>query len=210
MTTASTTSGQVRGIEHGPGLRFAGIPFAVPPVGEGRWRSPQPVEAWDGVRDAVDFGSTSAQNPDMLTAFLGMDPEPMSEDCLYLNVYTPALDDGQRPVLVWIHGGAFIIGSGSTPLYDGAAMLERGDVVLVTLNYRLGAFGFMELGWFDESLAGSGNLGLEDQVAALEWVRDNIAGFGGDPGNVTIFGESAGGMSVTSLLAAPSASGLFH
>jgi para-nitrobenzyl esterase len=111
---------------------------------------------------------------------------------------------------VWIHGGAFIIGSGSTPLYDGAALVERGDVVLVTVNYRLGAFGFMELGWLDPSLAGTGNLGLRDQVAALEWVRDNIATFGGDPGNVTIFGESAGGMSVTGLLAAPSAKGLFH
>jgi para-nitrobenzyl esterase len=146
----------------------------------------------------------------MLTAFLGMEQEPMSEDCLYLNVYTPALDGARRPVLVWIHGGAFIIGSGSTPLYDGAAMVERGDVVLVTINYRLGAFGFMELGWLDPSLTGSGNLGLQDQVAALEWVRDNIAGFGGDPGNVTIFGESAGGMSVTALLAASSATGLFH
>jgi para-nitrobenzyl esterase len=210
MTIASTTAGQVRGTEHGGGLRFAGIPFAAAPVGERRWSPPQPVEAWDDVRDAGEFGMTSVQNPDMLTAFLGMEQEPMSEDCLYLNVYTPAVDDTRRPVLVWIHGGAFIIGSGSTPLYDGAAMVERGDVVLVTINYRLGAFGFMELGWLDESLLGSGNLGLQDQVAALEWVRDNIAGFGGDPGNVTIFGESAGGMSVTSLLAAPSAKGLFH
>ena len=209
-TTASTTGGLVRGTEHGAGLRFAGIPFAAPPVGELRWRAPQPVEPWAGERDGGAFGFTAAQNPDMLTAFLGMEPEPQDEDCLYLNVYTPALDDAARPVMVWIHGGAFIIGSGSTPLYDGAALVHRGDVVLVTINYRLGAFGFLELGWLDPELAGSGNLGLRDQVAALQWVRDNIAGFGGDPGNVTIFGESAGGMSVTSLLAAPSASGLFH
>jgi para-nitrobenzyl esterase len=210
MTIAQTTAGEVRGTEHGVGLRFAGIPFAAAPVGERRWLPPQAVEGWDGVRDAGAFGPVAAQNPDMLTAFLGMDPEPMAEDCLYLNVYTPALDDARRPVMVWIHGGAFIIGSGSTPLYDGATLVERGDVVLVTINYRLGSFGFMELGWLDESVAGSANLGLQDQVAALEWVRDNIAGFGGDPGNVTIFGESAGGMSVTGLLAAPSAKGLFH
>ncbi len=187
------------------GVRFAGIPFAGAPVGERRWLPPGPVEPWEGERDAGAYGFIAAQNPDMLTAFLGMEPEPMDEDCLYLNVYTPALDDVRRPVMVWIHGGAFILGSGSTPLYDGAALVERGDVVLVTINYRLGVFGFMDLSWMDPELAGSGNLGLQDQVAALEWVRDNIAGFGGDPGNVTIFGESAGGMSVTALLAAESA-----
>jgi para-nitrobenzyl esterase len=112
--------------------------------------------------------------------------------------------------MVWIHGGAFIIGSGSNPLYSSGALAERGEVVLVTVNYRLGALGFLELGWIDDDLAGSGNLGLLDQVAALEWVRDNIAAFGGDPDNVTIFGESAGGMSVASLLAAEAAAGLFH
>lgn len=210
MTTASTTAGQIRGIEHGAGLRFAGIPFAAPPVGDLRWRPPASVEAWDGVRDATTFGATALQNPDMLTAFLGMIPEPQDEDCLFLNVRTPALDDARRPVMVWIHGGAFIFGSASSPLYDGTPLVDGGDVVLVTVNYRLGALGFLELGWLDDEVAGSGNLGLMDQVAALEWVRDNIAAFGGDPGNVTIFGESAGGMSVTSLLAAESAKGLFH
>ena len=210
MTIASTTAGQVRGTEHGAGLRFAGIPYAAPPVGDLRWRPPAPVEAWDGVRDATSFGAVSIQNPDLLTAFLGMTPEPMDEDCLFLNVRTPALDDARRPVMVWIHGGAFIFGSGSSPLYDGAPFVDGGDVVLVTINYRLGALGFLELGWLDDDLAGSGNLGIMDQVAALEWVRDNIAGFGGDPDNVTIFGESAGAMSVTCLLAAESATGLFH
>ena len=210
MTIASTTAGQVRGTEHGAGLRFAGIPFAAPPVGARRWQPPAPVAAWDGVRDATTFGATAMQSPDMLTAFLGMAPEPVDEDCLFLNVRTPALDDARRPVMVWIHGGAFIFGSGSSPLYDGAPFVDGGDVVLVTINYRLGAFGFLDLGWLDDDFAGSGNLGLMDQVAALEWVRANIAGFGGDPDNVTIFGESAGGMSVTSLLAAESAKGRFH
>jgi para-nitrobenzyl esterase len=210
MTTASTIHGRVRGVEHGVGLRFAGVPFAAPPVGDLRWRPPAPVERWDGVRDATAFGPTAIQNPDMLTAFFGMEPEPQDEDCLFLNVYTPALDDARRPVMVWIHGGAFIIGSGSSPIYDGATLIERGDVVLVSVNYRLGVFGFLDLGWLDPDLTGSGNLGLMDQVAALEWVRDNIAAFGGDPDNVTIFGESAGGMSVTGLLAAESARGLFH
>jgi para-nitrobenzyl esterase len=210
MTTVTTTAGQVRGIEHGDGLRFAGIPFAAPPVGDLRWAPPAPVEPWDGVRDAKAFGATALQNPDMLTAFLGMVPEPQDEDCLFLNVRTPASDDARRPVMVWIHGGAFIFGSGSSPLYDGTPIVDGGDVVLVTVNYRLGAFGFLELGWVDDEVAGSGNVGLMDQVAALEWVRDNIAAFGGDPGNVTIFGESAGAMSVTSLLAAESAKGLFH
>ncbi len=210
MTTAPTTSGEVRGTQEGDLVRFAGIPFAAPPVGDLRWRPPAPVEPWVGVRDVTDFGPIAPQNPDMLTAFLGLEAEETDEDCLYLNVWTPGLDDARRPVMVWIHGGAFIIGSGSNPLYSSGSFAERGDVVLVTVNYRLGAFGFLELGWLDEDLAGSGNLGLLDQIAALEWVRDNIAAFGGDPDNVTIFGESAGGMSVTALLAADGAAGLFH
>jgi para-nitrobenzyl esterase len=210
MTTAPTTTGEVRGTQEGALLRFAGIPFAAPPVGDLRWRPPQPAEPWEGVRDASAFGPIAPQSADMLTAFIGMEQEPTDEDCLFLNVWTPALDDARRPVMVWIHGGAFIIGSGSNPLYSSGALAERGEVVLVTVNYRLGALGFLELGWIDDDLAGSGNLGLLDQVAALEWVRDNIAAFGGDPDNVTIFGESAGGMSVASLLAAEAAAGLFH
>lgn len=209
MTTVSTTHGPVRGVAEGDLLRFAGIPYAAPPVGERRWKAPAPAEPWTEVRDGGQYGNTAPQNPDMLLAFLGLEPEVIDEDCLYLNVWTPAADDARRPVMVWIHGGAFIMGSGSSPMYHGGALVERGDIVLVTLNYRLGAFGFLELGWLDPDLAGSGNCGLLDQIAALEWVRDNVAAFGGDPDNVTVFGESAGGMSVASLLAAPAAQGLF-
>ncbi len=210
MTTVTTTYGQVRGAPHGNGHRFAGIPFAATTAGDGRWRPPVAAAPWDGVRDATTFGAIAPQNPDMMLAFLGLEPEPMDEECLHLNVFTPAADDAARPVMVWIHGGAFFMGSGSSPMYDGVSLVERGDIVLVTINYRLGAFGFLELGWLDEDLAGSANCGLLDQVAALEWVRENIAAFGGDPGNVTIFGESAGSMSVTGLLAMDTAKGLFH
>jgi para-nitrobenzyl esterase len=210
VTIATTTAGFVRGTERDGVQRFAGIPYAAPPVGDRRWRPPAPVEPWAGERDATAFGATAHQNADMLSMLLGLDPEPRAEDCLFLNVWTPGTDDGQRPVMVWIHGGAFMIGSGSMPLYDGTTFVERGDVVVVSLNYRLGELGFLELGSIDPDYEGSGNVGLLDQVAALEWVRDNIAAFGGDPDCVTIFGESAGGMSVSSLLAMPAARGLFH
>jgi para-nitrobenzyl esterase len=137
--------------------------------------------------------------------------ESHSEDCLYLNVWTPAADGRRRPVMVWIHGGAFVMGSGSTPLYRGARLAERGDLVVVTINYRMGALGFLNHPGLASAEKGViPNLGMRDQVLALEWVRDNIEGFGGDPENVTIFGESAGGMSVGTLLGAPAARGLFH
>lgn len=145
-----------------------------------------------------------------MTAMLGLEPQPQDEDCLFLNVFTPGVDDGQRPVMVWIHGGAFVMGSGSELVYDGTALASRGDVVVVTINYRLGALGYLHLVDLDDTYDRSGTLGLADQIAALEWVRDNIAAFGGDPGNVTIFGESAGGMSVGTLLGTPAARGLFH
>ncbi|MDQ2677645.1 MAG: carboxylesterase/lipase family protein [Actinomycetota bacterium] len=208
LVDASTTHGALRGAWHGEIARFAGIPFAAPPVGPLRFRPPQPVEPWDDVRAADTFGPIAPQNPSIMDALFGGDSEQWDEDCLYLNVWTPSLE-GSLPVMVWIHGGGFEMGSGSSPLYDGTSFARDG-VVLVTLNYRLGAFGFLELGDLDPELAGSGNCGLLDQVAALEWVRDNIASFGGDPDQVTIFGESAGAMSVSSLLAMPSASGLFH
>jgi para-nitrobenzyl esterase len=209
MTTLDTTSGPVRGAEDGPVLRFAGIPYAAPPVGELRFRPPQPPPPWEEVRDATEFGPIAPQNPDMMNMFLGVEREPIDEDCLYLNVWTPSVE-GKRPVMVWIHGGAFILGSGSNFMYPGRTFAERGDVVMVTINYRLGELGFLELGWLDPGYAGSGNNGILDQIAALRWVRDNIAAFGGDPDDVTIFGESAGGMSVATLLAAPDAEGLFH
>ena len=208
LVDASTTHGALQGAWHAGIARFAGIPFAAPPVGPLRFRPPQPAEPWDGVRAADAFGPIAPQNPSIMDALFGGDSEAWDEDCLYLNVWTPALD-GSLPVMVWIHGGGFEMGSGSSPLYDGTSFARDG-VVLVTLNYRLGAFGFLELGGLDPDLAGSGNVGLLDQVAALEWVRDNIASFGGDPDQVTIFGESAGAMSVASLMSMPAASGLFH
>ena len=208
----TTTHGKVQGIEKLGCLQFRGIPFAAPPVGELRWKAPQPAHAWDGVRDATEFGPMCPQVAGTMEALAGgahPQPDPMSEDCLTLNVWTPAIDDAKRPVMVWIHGGAFATGSGRIPWYSGHNFARDG-VVLVTINYRLNAFGFLELGeLFGDELRGSGSVGIADQVAALRWVRDNIASFGGDPSNVTIFGESAGGMSVGTLLATPSAKGLF-
>ncbi len=209
MAIAATTSGKVEGDEHGGTLVFRAIPYAAPPVGDRRFRPPAPVDAWDGVRPAVEFGPMCPQLPSMMDEFFGTKGHPHSEDCLTLNVWTPACDDGARPVLVWIHGGAFTTGTAATPWYSGT-QFALGGAVLVTINYRLGALGFTHLGHLSDAFPGAGNLGLLDQVAALEWVRDNIAGFGGDPSNVTIFGESAGGCAVVALLALPVARGLFH
>ena len=204
---AETSAGKVEGTEEN-GLRvFRGIPYAAPPVGDLRFRPPQPVEAWEGVRAAAKFSPIAPQvsNPVLDDLLPPPDPpQPQSEDCLYLNVWTPGLD-GARPVMVWIHGGAFTIGSGSEAYYDGANLASRGDVVIVTINYRLGAFGFVNLPALGET-----NFGMRDQIAALRWVRENIANFGGDPDNVTIFGESAGGMSVATLMASSEAAGLFQ
>jgi len=194
--------------------RFKGIPFARPPVGELRFRAPEPVESWVGVREAKDFGASAPQVGPvnrLIRSVIGAAGNRQSQDCLYLNVWTPGCDRKRRPVMLWIHGGAFILGSGATRLYDGARLAQRGDVVVVTINYRLGALGF--LNW--KSVCGAGeepqaNLGIRDQVAALEWVRDNIEAFGGDPENVTVFGESAGAMSTATLLGVPAARGLFH
>jgi len=207
-----TTHGRLRGRWHDGVARFAGIPFAAPPVGDLRWRPPAPVTPWEGERAAEHFGPISPQNPSMMDALFGGETERWDEDCLYLNVWTTAperaTEGGGMPVMVWIHGGGFEMGSGSSPLYHGTHFAKHG-VVLVSLNYRLGSLGFLELGDLDPSYAGSGNVGLLDQIAALEWVRDNIAAFGGDPTNVTIFGESAGAMSVSMLMAMPAARGLF-
>jgi para-nitrobenzyl esterase len=206
-----TRRGPVRGVAEGGLAVFRGLPFARPPVGPLRFRPPEPPEPWSGVRDAARFGPSASQNGALVGPLMSLGISRTGEDCLYLNVWTPAADRARRPVLVWIHGGAFVLGSGSQMLYDGATLARRGDVVVVTVNYRLGALGFLRLrDRFGERLPASGNEGLLDQVAALEWVRDEIAAFGGDPGNVTIFGESAGAMSCATLLGMPRARGLFH
>ena len=209
-TIVDTDAGKVVGREKRGVLLFAGLPYAAPPVGERRFRPPQPVEPWEGTREATRFSPWAPQSARGLGAVLAGAPVDWDEDCLYLNVQTPALDDARRPVMVWIHGGAFVSGSGAVPWYDGAKLATRGDVVIVSINYRLGALGWLHLGHLDESYAGSGNNGLLDQIAALQWVQRNIAAFGGNPEDVTIFGESAGGMSVGTLLGTPEARGLFH
>jgi len=203
-----TRRGAVSGIRENQILRYAGIPYAQAPVGPLRFRPPVAAAPWDGVRDGTKVGCAASQNPSMMDALFGDHVEERGEDCLGLNVWTPDVS-GSAPVMVWIHGGGFEMGSGSSPLYSGHTFAEDG-VVLVTINYRLGAFGFLELGGIDQDYAGSGNNGLADQVMALEWVRDEIAAFGGDPDRVTVFGESAGSMSVSLLLSMPSAEGLFH
>ncbi|RJP34987.1 MAG: carboxylesterase/lipase family protein [Actinobacteria bacterium] len=207
-TTVETAQGQVKGAVDDNGLYvFKGIPYAKPPEGDLRFKAPQPPEPWDDTFEALDFGPIAMQPTDEYEAT----ELPQSEDCLTLNIWTPGIDDAGRPVMVWIHGGGWTNGSGRDPWYDGAAFAQRGDVVLVTINYRLGAFGWLYLGDIGSSgYAESGNLGLLDQAAALEWVRDNIAGFGGDPHKVTVFGESAGSMSVGCLLGMPAAKGLFQ
>ena len=201
-----TASGKVQGLEKRGVHQFRGIPYARAE----RFRPPGPVEPWAGVRDAVAFGPIAPQNASTTEQLLGARERPSSEDCLFLNVFTTGPAEPLRPVMVWIHGGGFTGGSSDIPWYDGSALARTGDVVVVTINYRLGALGFLHLDHIEPSFAGSGANGIRDQAAALEWVRDNIAGFGGDPGNVTIFGESAGGMSVATLLGTPAAAGLFH
>ena len=207
-----TAYGNVRGAATGDGtvLAFKGIPYAAPPVGDLRWQLPAPPTPWDGERDATTPGTACHQSL-MEGGFYAQEPFAQSEDCLYLNVWAPAGEaDAANPVMVWIHGGGFIMGTGNLPTYDGEALAREG-VVLVSINYRLGLLGFFaHPGLTGESEHGaSGNQGLHDQVAALRWVQENVAAFGGDPGNVTIFGESAGSMSVCYMAATPLADGLF-
>ncbi|MFQ5696721.1 MAG: carboxylesterase/lipase family protein [Myxococcota bacterium] len=208
-TIASTSLGRLEGRERGGTLLFAGIPYAAPPVGPLRFRPPEPHPGWAGVRDAQRFGPAAPQLPG--EGLTNRVPVRWDEDCLTLNIATPSLDGPPRPVLVWIHGGGFRNGQGAIPWYDGSSFARRGDLVTVTLNYRLGALGFAHLAEIgDESLASSGLNGILDQLAALEWVREHIAAFGGDPERVTVAGESAGAMCVGTLLGCPRASGLFR
>jgi para-nitrobenzyl esterase len=202
-TIVKTDSGWIAG--SGTAVRvYKGIPYAAPPVGDLRWKPPQPPKAWKGIRLAKNFPAMCPQMP--------LIPGPQSEDCLGLNVWTPAHSATERlPVMVWIHGGGFQIGASSQTVYDGEALAAQG-VVLVSINYRLGVFGFLAHPALDQELRQgvSGNYGLLDMVAALQWVKRNISAFGGDPNNVTIFGESAGGTAVCLLMVMPQAEGLFQ
>lgn len=210
VAQVKTTGGLVQGtaVTNGTIRVFNGIPYAAPPVGALRWQAPQPVAPWPGVRDATKAAAACMQG----RVFSDIVLPDLSEDCLTLNVHTPARAVGDRlPVMVWIHGGGFQAGAGAEPRHDGQAFARRG-IVLVTINYRLGVFGFFvhpEL-TRESGRHASGNYGMLDQVAALRWVRDNIAAFGGDPRNVTIFGESAGSFAVSALMASPLSQGLFH
>ncbi len=210
--TVKTAQGEASGkwILEGTQKAFLGLPYAAPPTGELRWKPPQPASPWKGVRDATKFGARCEQWH-VWNDYIFQDAGP-SEDCLYLNVYTPAsaTPAGKLPVMVWIHGGGFIAGAGSEPRYSGSALVSKG-VILVTLNYRLGLFGFLASEDLAKENGGhAGNYGLMDMTAALRWVKANIGAFGGDAGNVTIFGESAGSFAVNALTTAPDARGLFH
>lgn len=209
--TVKTAAGLVRGIAQRDGVQaYLGIPYAKPPVRELRWRAPQPVDAWQGVRNADRFSPLCVQPMRSSLANQYSGAEAISEDCLYLNVWTrPALR--KAPVIVYIHGGAFYVGSGSVGIYGGEALAREGAVI-VNLNYRVGPLGFLATPELraESGDGASGNYGLLDQIAALRWVRDNIARFGGDPDNVTIVGQSAGSMSVLALQVSPLAKGLFH
>lgn len=207
------------GVESSPGVRaFKGIPFAAPPVGDLRWAAPAPVAKWEGTRDASQFGNVciqpdgAARGPRGMNIAVAPGSPPMSEDCLYLNVWTGAATAAERrPVMVYFFGGAFTEGAGSIPLYDGDALASKGAVV-VTMNYRLGPYGFFAHPALTAASPhrASGNYGLADMVASLRWVQSNIAAFGGDPGNVTVFGQSAGAMAIGSLVTSPETKGLIH
>src|SRR5215475_3709928 len=210
------SAGLISGTVAGAVQAYKGIPYARPPVGDLRWRPPQPVVPWSGTLVADEFSPICVQ-PDPLgghsifTRLFFTPIEPRSEDCLYLNVWTTAQAGDKRPVMVWIPGGGFVGGSSAGRIYEGAELAKKG-VVLVSINYRVWKFGFLAMPELSKESDHhvSGNYGLLDQIAALQWVKQNIAAFGGDPGNVTIFGQSAGSASVNFLMASPLAKGLFH
>ncbi len=208
--TVRTDKGVVQGTTDAGVSSFKGIPYAAPPVGARRWSEPQSAAPWEGTRNAVEFGNACTQNPEGAET-IGVVPLTLSEDCLYLNVWTAKPDTRARqPVIVWIHGGGFFYGSGAQAVYDGVPMAKKG-VVFVSFNYRLGALGFFAHPALEKTRPrGPVNFGLLDQVAALKWVQANIANFGGDPGNVTIMGQSAGARSVLAHFASPVSRGLFH
>jgi para-nitrobenzyl esterase len=207
----STASGKVRGLHKDGACHWRGIPYAAPPLGALRFLPPRPPVPWTGERDATRFGALAEQSRDPRIAMMSgvSNKLALSEDCLVLNVCSPAADGARRPVVVWIHGGGFIMGSGSQPLFNGSSFAAHHDVVVVTINYRLGLLGLLYLGELAGEPYRHGNVALLDQLAALRWVRENIAAFGGDPARVTVMGESAGAISVASLLGMPAARGLF-
>ncbi|MWV45416.1 carboxylesterase family protein [Paenibacillus sp. HJL G12] len=208
-------SGLIEGIRLNGVKAWKGIPFAEPPVGDRRFRRPAPVEPWTGTRKTQAPGPLAPQPVDPTGGAFGLKRGdiPQSEDCLYVNVWAPETPAASSlPVMVWIHGGAFVTGGGGLPIYDGGNLADRGGLIVVSISYRLGPLGFAPLGHYSEGDEDGyvSNAGLLDQIAALEWVRDNIAAFGGDPGDVTVFGESAGSMSIAALMAMPKAKGLFR
>jgi len=214
---AETCHGRLRGIDKNGIKVFKGVHYGASTAGKGRFMPPEQPASWTGVRDALEFGPVAPQPQSDGGAYaqlIGWNNHPggMNEDCLVLNVWTPALDGARRPVMFSIHGGGFVSGSGSTPGYNGDSLARAGNVVVVTVNHRLGVLGCLHLGDLGapEPFAQSSLVGMLDLVAALEWVRDNIERFGGDPDNVTIFGQSGGGAKTTVLMAMPSARGLFH
>ncbi len=204
-----TPAGKLRGIVAGDLQVFKGIPFALPPVGANRWKPPVPMPSWSGVRDATEFGAACVQPKPRAGSIYADEPPVMSEDCLFLNIWTPK-NARKAPVFVWIHGGALTSGASNLSMYEGSKLAGRG-VVFVSINYRLGILGYLahpELS-VESSEGISGNYGLKDQIEALRWIQRNIAAFGGDPSKVTIAGESAGALSVMHLMTAPPARGLF-
>jgi para-nitrobenzyl esterase len=211
---AETTNGTVRGAVENGGYAFKGVRYAQSTAGDNRFMPPQPPEKWAGVQDALRWGASAPQLPTALST----DPfyawysaiQPISEDCLFLNVFTPGLDQAKRPVMVWIHGGGWREGAGTAPGFDGTNLARAQDVVVVTLNHRLNAFGHLHLEGSGERFCDAGNAGLLDIVLALKWIRDNAAAFGGNPGNVTLFGESGGASKIAALLGMRAAKGLFH
>ncbi|MED1563026.1 hypothetical protein AJ85_17635 [Alkalihalobacillus alcalophilus ATCC 27647 = CGMCC 1.3604] len=205
----TTKSGKICGAEYEDYAEWKGIPYAEAPIGSLRFQAPKPIKPWLEVKETKAFGPNAMQNHTRLMEALGATTQKMSEDCLYLNIYAPTKNKRAKcPVLFWIHGGAFLYGSGND--YNGATFAKNGDVVVVTINYRLGVFGFLCLEEAKKSYKDSGNAGILDQLCALKWVKENIEAFGGDPNNITISGQSAGAMSVATLMAMPEAKGYYH